>query len=150
MKVKEEVKLKFRKDCVAIVLKLIAKMKERCPLKYIVRNAVCLSPSQMISNTDHIIARAKRLIQSLYELNLLSAAEADQAKQEYLKFMSSVVVTDKEKFFSFDQDKDRLDSFFGSLMQANADFNLWNHLCVASWPSRRGPLISMGNYWLKT
>ena len=92
----------------------------------IVRNAACLSPSQMIRNTDHIIARAKRLIQSLYELNLLSAAEADQAKQEYLKFMSSVVVTDKEKFLSFDQDKDRLDSFFGSLMQANADlFNLW-------------------------
>ena len=80
----------------------------------------------MISNTDHIIARAKRLIQSLYELNLLSAAEADQAKQEYLKFMSSIVATDKEKFLSFDQDKDRLDSFFGSLMQANADlFNLW-------------------------
>ena len=108
-------------------MKLIAKIKERCPLKYhIVRNAVCLSPSQMISNTDHIIARAKRLIQSLYELNLLSAAEADQAKQEYLKFMSSIVATDKEKFLSFDQDKDRLDSFFGSLMQANADlFNLW-------------------------
>ena len=80
----------------------------------------------MISNTDHMMARAKRLIQSLYELNLLSAAEANQAKQEYLKFMSSVVVTDKEKFLSFDQDKDRLDSFFGSLMQAIADlFNLW-------------------------
>ena len=113
LKVKEEVKLKFRKDCVAIVLKLIAKIKERCPLKYhIVRNAVCLSPSQMIRNTDYIIATAKRLIQSLYELNLLSAAEADQATQEYLKFMSSVAVTDKEKFVSFDQDKDRLDSFF--------------------------------------
>ena len=124
MKVKEEVKLKFRKDYVVIVLKLIASIKERCPLKYhIVRNAVCLSPSQMIRNTDYIIATAKRLIQSLYELNLLSAAEADQAKQEYLKFMSSVVVTDKEKFFSFDQDKDR---FFSSLMQANVDFfSLW-------------------------
>ena len=89
LKVKEEVKLKFRKDCVAIVLKLIAKIKERCTLKYhIVRNGVCLSSSQMIHNTDHIIARAKRLIKSLYELNLLSAAEANQAKQEYLKFMS--------------------------------------------------------------
>ena len=61
----------------------------------------------MICNTDHIIGRAKRLIQSLYELNLLSGAEADPAKQEYLKFMSSVVVTVKEKFLSFDQDKDR-------------------------------------------
>ena len=59
----------------------------------------------MIRNTDYIIATAKRLIQSLYELNLLSAAEADQAKQEYLKFMSSVAVTDKEKFLSFDKIK---------------------------------------------
>ena len=59
-------------------------------------------------------------------MNLLSVAEADQAKQEYLKFMSSVVVSDKGKFLSFDQDKDCLDSFFGSLMQVNADlFILW-------------------------
>ena len=80
----------------------------------------------MIRNTYHIIARAKRLIQSLYKLNLLSAVEANQAKQEYLKFMSSFIVTNKEKFLSFDQDKDRLDRFFGNLMQANADFfNLW-------------------------
>ena len=81
----------------------------------------------MILITDCIITRAKRLIQSLYELNLLNAAEADQPNQEYLKFISSVVVTNNEKFLSFDQDRDRLDSFLGSLMQANADFfNLWN------------------------
>ena len=30
LKVREEVKPKFRKDCVAIVLKLMAKIKERC------------------------------------------------------------------------------------------------------------------------
>ena len=30
LKVKQEVKLKFRKDCVANVLKLIAKIKEKC------------------------------------------------------------------------------------------------------------------------
>ena len=123
MKVKEEVKLKFPKDCVAIALKLMAKIKERCSLKYhVVRNALCLSPSRMIRITDCIITRAKRLIQNLYELNLLSAAEADQPNQEYLKFISSVVVTNNEKFLSFDQDKDLLDSFLGSLMQANADF----------------------------
>ena len=80
----------------------------------------------MICNADPSIARAKRLIQSLYELNPLSAAEADQAKQEYLEFMSSVAVTAKEKFLLFDNDKDCLDSFMGSLMQGNADFvNLW-------------------------
>ena len=40
--------------------------------------------------------------------------------------MSSVVLTGKEKFISFDKDKDRLDSFMGNLMQGNADcFSLW-------------------------
>ena len=40
--------------------------------------------------------------------------------------MNSAVVTAKEKFLSFDEDKDRLDSFMGSLMQDNADYvNLW-------------------------
>ena len=72
------------------------------------------------------ITRAKRLIQILYELKLPCVAEADQAQQEYLEFMSSVVVTAKEKFFSFDKDKDRLDSFMSSLMQGNGDYvNLW-------------------------
>ena len=65
----------------------------------------------MIRNADPSITRAKRLIQSLNELKLLCAAENDQAKQEYLEFMSSVVVTAKEKFISFDKDKDCLDSF---------------------------------------
>ena len=40
--------------------------------------------------------------------------------------MSSAVVTAKEKFFLSDKDKDRLDSFMGSLMQRNADYvNFW-------------------------
>ena len=80
----------------------------------------------MICNADPSITRAKRLIQSLYELIFLYAAETDQARQDYLKFMSSVVVTGKEKFILFDKDKDRLDSFMGSLMQGNGDYvNLW-------------------------
>ena len=69
LKVQEEVKLKFRKYRAAIILKSIAKINERCLLKYpAVRNVVCLSPSEMIRNADPSIKRAKRLIQSLYEL----------------------------------------------------------------------------------
>lgn len=91
LKVKEEVKLKFQKDCARIVLKLIAKFKDRCPLNYpIVRNDVCLSPLEMICKTNPSITRVKRLTKSLYELNLLCTAEAEQAKQEYLELMSLV------------------------------------------------------------
>ena len=38
----------------------------------------------------------------------LLCSEADQAKQEYLEFISSVVLTAKGKFISFDKDKDCL------------------------------------------
>ena len=108
LKVKEEVKLKFRKDCAVIVLKSIVKIKEKCPLKYlIVRNAVCLSPLEMIHNADPSIARAKRDIQSLYELNsYVSQKPIRLNKSIYLKFMNSVVVTNKEKFLLFGKDKD--------------------------------------------
>ena len=75
LKVKEEVKSKFRKDCAAIVLKSIEKIKERCPLKYPKKKSIRL-------------------------------------KKEYLEFMNSVVVTAKEKLFSFDEDEDRFRQFW--------------------------------------
>ena len=65
------------------------------------------------------------------------AAEADQAKQKYLEFMSSVVVTAKGKFLSFDH----LDSLMGSLMQDSAhSVNSWKvcKIIFISWPSREG------------
>ena len=40
--------------------------------------------------------------------------------------MSSVIVTAKETFLLFDKEKDRSDSFMGSLMKGNANYiNLW-------------------------
>ena len=49
-------------------------------------------------------------------------------------------MTAKEKFFSFDKNKDRLDSFMSNLMQGNGDYvNLWK-VCriifVILWSSR--------------
>ena len=99
LKGKEEVKLKFRKDCAATVLKSIAKIKERCPLKYPILRNVCVSSSEMIRNADPSIARAKKLIQSLYELKLLCTSEADQDKQGYRNFMSLVCSPLKKNFF---------------------------------------------------
>ena len=85
---------------------------------------------------------------------LLCTAEADQAKQEYLEFMSSVVVTTKEKFLLFDKEKDGLNSFMGSSMEGNSDFvNFWKVfriVFVLSHFQGDGVLISMVNCLLKT
>ena len=111
-KVKDDLKMKFCKDCVKILVKLIEKLKERSPLSYgVVCNAVCFVPSEMVNHGATSELRAKNLIQKLYDLKLLSFQEADKAKQEYQAFLTSVAVTDQDKFLSYDMDKNRLDSF---------------------------------------
>ena len=74
LSVNNEVKMKFQKDRVAITVKVIEKLKERCPLNFgIVRNAVSLSPGEVIHNTD-------RLIQKLYDASVLYSVVVDNAK----------------------------------------------------------------------
>ena len=80
-KVKDDLKMKFRKNCVKILVKLIEKLKERSPLSYgVVRNAVCFVPSEMVNHGATSELRAKNLIQKLYDLKLFSSREADKAK----------------------------------------------------------------------
>ena len=126
-KVKDDLKMKFRKDCVKILVKLIEKLKERSPLSYgVVRNAVCFVPSEMVNHGSTSELIAKNLIQKLYDLKLLSSQEAGKAKQEYQAFLTSVAVTDQDKFLSYDMDKNRLDSFLSGYMKGVAKFaNLW-------------------------
>ena len=122
-KVKDDLTMKFLKDCVKILVKLIEKLKERSPLSYgVVRNAVCFVPSEMVNHGATSELRAKNLIQKLYDLKLLSSQEADKAKQEYQASLTSVAVTDQDKFLSYDMDKNRLDSFLSGYMKGVAKF----------------------------
>ena len=126
-KVKDDLKMKFCKDCVKILVKLIEKLKERSPLSYgVVRNAVCFVPSEMVNHGATSELRTKNLIQKLYDLKLLFSQEADKAKQEYQAFLTSVAVTDQDKFLLYDMDKNRLGSFLSGYMKGVAKFaNLW-------------------------
>ena len=126
--------MKFCKHCVKILVKLIEKLKERSPLSYgVVRNAVCFVPSEMVNHGATSELRAKNLIQKLYDLKLLSSQEADKAKQEYQAFLTSVAVTDQDKFLSYDMDKNRLDSFLSGYMKGVTKFaNLWKVIFTLS------------------
>ena len=126
-KVKDDLKMKFREDCVKILVKLIEKLKERSPLSYgVVCNPVCFLPREMVNHGATSELRAKNLIQKFYDLKLLSFQEADKAKQEYQAFLTSVAVTDQGKFLSYDMDKNRLNSFLSDYMEGVDKFaNLW-------------------------
>ena len=50
---KPEEKLEFKIECKQIILALLQKLQERCPLKYsLVRNASSLSPSEIVQNKE--------------------------------------------------------------------------------------------------
>ena len=54
----------------------------------IMRNAVCLSPIEIIHNTDTSVLRPNKLIQKIYDPSILSV-EANKAKQEFQTFLDS-------------------------------------------------------------
>ena len=53
----------------------------------------------------------EKLLMKLVTYKKLAASDADLAKGDLAKFCETVVVENKEKFLSFDKDKDRLDYF---------------------------------------
>ena len=57
-----EKKIKFKEDCRAIVLMLLAKLAERAPIKYnLVRNATSLSPINIVKNEEDCVVRFRSL-----------------------------------------------------------------------------------------
>ena len=128
--VSEDVKSKFKNGCTVMLVKpvkLIEKIIERSPLKYsIVRYAECFNASEMVNCADSCILKSSNLIQGLYELKILSEKEADNAKQEYQEFISSLCIEKKDDFLSFNMDSGRLDVFFGGYLHHNDKFsNMW-------------------------
>ena len=59
--VSNELKTRFKQDCVAIIRKLIEKLQEKSPLKYsIVGSSAYLSPLEMVQNKEECPLKFKR------------------------------------------------------------------------------------------
>jgi hypothetical protein len=80
----DSVELKFKGDCVLLLVKMIAKIQERSPLKYsIARNSSCFSPLEMVRNKEACILKLGSLADKLYEMKWISASDSDSAKQQF-------------------------------------------------------------------
>ena len=78
LSVKDEVKMKLQKGCVAVIVIIIVKLKKMCLLNFsIMGNAIGLSPIEILHNTDTSVLRANKLIQKLYDASILSSVEVD-------------------------------------------------------------------------
>ena len=79
-----EQKRAFKMECKQVIIVLIQKLKERCPLKQsIVRNSFALSPNSMVEE------KFQGLVERLCKLKWLTADEADDAKQQFDEFVNT-------------------------------------------------------------
>ena len=126
-----EKKRKFRNDCGGIILKLLLKLSERCPLKFsLVRNATSLSPANIAANVDEFSIRFSSLADRLYALNKIKANTADNAKSQYDEFVKFVHLHHKDEFLNFDLTKDRLVTFLRFYLSGKKEYeDLWS-ICI--------------------
>ena len=109
-------KRSFMKDCKQVLVTLLEKLQERCPLNYLIcRNASSIVPYHMVTKKKRCIALFGRLVDKLFESKWLSSEKSDLAKKEYDTLIQSANQELKDKFLGF-KSEGRIDSFFGELM----------------------------------
>ena len=135
----DSVKLKFKEDCVLLLVKMIAKIQERSPLKYsIARNSSCFSPLEMIRNKEACILKLGSLADKLYEMKWISASDSDSAKQQFDTLITSANHEHKDRFQMFDQYKDRVDSFLGLYLHNCVKFSSIWKVCKITFTLSHG------------
>ena len=78
-----------------------------------IRNAACLAPENVLLKKVSCVAKFGKLVAGLYEMNHLTATEADQAKDQFESFVEIEVKKCADEFSSFQMVDDRLDKFYG-------------------------------------
>lgn len=116
-------KRNFLKDCQAMIVAVLQKIQEKCPLKYgIVRYSSSLSPSKIITQKEMCRDNFGKLAEKIYGGNWISSKSADQAKKEFDALLKSAHSELKDVFLTFDQKTDRIDSFYAGIMSESASY----------------------------
>jgi len=80
----KEKKKMFLKESKAVIVALLQKLQERCPLNHLVcRNASSLLPAEIFMDKMRCIRLFGRLVEKLYQMKWLSSEDADLAKKQY-------------------------------------------------------------------
>ena len=128
--VSNEIKLKFRKDCVRFLKAHAQKLQERSPLKYsFIRNAICLSPIFMVTEPEAAKPHFDAVIEKLSLLKWMSEKSAEATKVHYDDFLSLECKKYYNKFLEFDWKVGQLDKFLGAFLYKNKKFSDFFYVC---------------------
>ena len=122
-----QLKLRFKKSCVAILVSIVQNLQEKSPLNYaIVRNSRSLSPIVMSTEPKVCALQFSALVDKLFATKWISERVAENAKLQMQEFLSSKCKENKSKFKTFDVHTQRLDDFLGVYLHKNEKYSsLW-------------------------
>ena len=107
-------KRKFQGDCKAVILNILFKFGEKCPLVYrLIRSARCFHPLNMVGHHAELSQLFRTLADHVFSLHKIKASVAGKSKSQMDEFLEVARFDKKEKFKNFDFRKDHLDVFFG-------------------------------------
>ena len=87
-----KIRKKIKEEDISLLKKMIIKLQERSPLKYLVpRCAASLSPAIMALHQEEPVVKFEKLVDSMYKKQRLSYKEADLAKSQYEMFFEKDV-----------------------------------------------------------
>jgi hypothetical protein len=114
----EKQALQFRKDIQAIIISILSKISEKSPLKFdLVYNASAILPSNILQySSETTLEKFDALLTTICSANILKHSEGDLAKCE----METLILKAKDQwkavFQEFNDNEDRLDTFYLNLL----------------------------------
>ena len=103
---KNDKKRLFKNDCKAMIIAMLQKNQDKCPLKYAVaRFASSISPSQMVGHEEKCDDSFCRLVDKLYAGRWISFKTADLAKKEFAVLLKAANSEHKDAFLAFNKKK---------------------------------------------
>lgn len=124
--VSERQVLELRMECRAIIVKIVAKLQDKSPLKYaLVRNLSCLDPKRMVLDRDGCVSSMRKVLGCLVKENQMKEGKCDEVLQQFGQFIDDSVASSISEFKNFNQ-SDRVDKFLYLRMANERSYNeLW-------------------------
>ena len=121
--VKEKSIIQFRQECKEFLVKLVAKLLLKCPLKYsLVRNFGCLDPKQMGSNKEKSTKKLNTVLKILVQAKRVGAEDCDRIISQYSDFIAEF----KADCQTYSLDEKNVDTFFYQKLEGRKDLTeMW-------------------------
>ena len=117
----------FQDDCKKVLVAATEEVHLKSPTKYaMTRDLTCLSPRQMVSDSNGCIDNFKRVLHKLVDFHHVNEPDSDLIAWQFASYMVKVVSQNNSEFQEFSPNTDRLDKLFYKNMEGPLHFaKLW-------------------------